>query len=156
MSQNPMPTWLFALIAAIFWVVSVGLFAIARHEHDKSRDFMSVARPATGKCVGHVVWEAREPGMRGRVRGSTYPEIEFETETGQKVRFVAASSGDYAFKSWSTEVGREYSLLYDPKNPSRAQLVGVDTGFKILYLGVFILVIPAVVFTILWLRRLSA
>jgi hypothetical protein len=151
--SKTLPTWSFALIAGIFWVVSVGLFALGRHEQEKSRTFMSTARPARGKVVGYVVWKEKDQGLSSRVRERTIPEIEFRTDSGQVVRFAAASSGTTVFSPQESE----YPVLYDPSNPSRAQLdAGIDKAFWVLYACVVLCGIPSVVFTILWLRRLSA
>jgi Protein of unknown function (DUF3592) len=148
-----MPTWLFALIAAIFCVVSIGMFVIGRNEQTKSAAFMSVARPAMGKFVGYVMWHEKEPGFSSRTSGSAVPEIEFETEAGQTVRFAAASSGNTMFEARKSE----YPVLYDPSNPSRAQLdAGIDTAFWVLYLCAALFAVIAAVFMVLWVRRLQA
>jgi hypothetical protein len=152
MSRSTVPTWLYALIAAICCVVSVGMFAMGRNEQTKSAAFMSVARPAMGKFVGYVMWHDKESGLSSRIRGSAQPEIEFKTQAGQTVRFVAASSGNTMFEARKSE----YPVLYDPSNPSRAQLdAGLDTAFWIGYFGAALFTVPAVIFMVLWVRRLQ-
>jgi hypothetical protein len=147
------PTWLFALIAAIFCVVSIGMFAIGRHEQTKSAAFMSVARPAMGRFVGYVTWREKETGFSSRIHERAVPEIEFKTEAGRTVRFVAASSGNTMFEARKSE----YPVLYDPNNPSRAQLdAGLDTVFWIAYAVALLFAVIAVVFMVLWVRRLQA
>jgi uncharacterized protein DUF3592 len=149
MSKSTTPTWLFALIAAICCVVSIGMFAIGRNEQTKSAAFMSVARPAMGKLVGYVIWHKTDRHNSG----SSEPEIEFKTQEGQTVRFVAASSGNTMFEARKSE----YAVLYDPSNPSRAQLdAGLDTAFWIDYASSALFAVIAVIFMVLWLRRLQA
>jgi Protein of unknown function (DUF3592) len=153
MSRSTTPTWLFALSAAIFCVVSMGMFAIGRNEQTKSAAFMSVARPAMGKFIGYVMWHEKDTGFSSRVRGRAVPEIEFKTEAGQTVRFAAISSGNTMFEARKSE----YPVLYDPSNPSRAQLdAGLDTAFWIDYASSALFVVIAVIFMVLWMRRLQA
>jgi len=153
MSKFTVPTWQFALIAAIFCVVSIGFFAIGRNEQTKSAAFMSVARPAMGKFVGYHKWREKEPGFSGRTHERAKPEIEFKTEAGQTVRFVAYSSGNTMFEARKSE----YPILYDPSNPSRAQLdAGLDTAFWYFYFCAALCAVIAVVFMVLWVRRLQA
>jgi hypothetical protein len=153
MSKFTVPTWQFALIAAIFCVVSIGLFAIGRNEQTKSAAFMSVARPAMGKFVGYVMWREKETGFSSRTHERAVPEIEFKTQAGQTVRFAAASSGNTLFEARKSE----YPILYDPSNPSRAQLdAGLDTAFWIDYVCALLCAVIAVVFMVLWVRRLQA
>lgn len=148
-----MPTWLFALVAAICCGVSVGMFAIGRNEQTTSRDFMSVARPAMGRFVGYVMWHEKEAGFSSRTRGRAVPEIEFKTQAGQTVRFAAISSGNTMFEARKGE----YPVLYDPSNPSRAQLdAGLDTVFWIAYALAILFAGIAAVFIVLWVRRLQA
>jgi hypothetical protein len=152
-----MPAWSFAMIGVICWLVSVGMFALSQHEQEKSRAFMSVARPAIGKFVGYVFWKGRKTNFSRRKSGRSYKEIEFETEAGQKVRFVATSSGNTAFTTWSAKPKSEYRILYDPNNPSRAQLdAEIDKAFWILDACAIFCAIAGGVFMLLWLRRLSA
>jgi hypothetical protein len=152
-----MPTWSFALIAVIFWIASISLFAFTRGEQVKTLAFTDTARPAKGKFVGFVTWQEKDRGLSSRTRESAMPQLEFETESGQKVRFVAVSSGNKMFTNWTAEPQREYPVLYDPKNPSNAQLdAGIGDVFWIIYAALPVLVIPAIVFTVLWLRRLAA
>jgi hypothetical protein len=153
MSRSAVPTWLFALIAAICCVVAIGMFAIGRNEQTKGAAFMSVARPAMGKFVGYVMWHQKDSGLSSRTRGSAVPEIEFKTEAGQTVRFAAISSGNTMFEARKSE----YPVLYDPSNPSRAQLdAGLDTVFWIAYAVAVLFAGVAVVFMVLWARRLQA
>jgi hypothetical protein len=153
MSRSTTPTWLLALIAAICCVVSIGMFAIGRHEQTESAAFMSVARPAMGKFVGYVIWHEKETGFSSRIHERSVPEIEFKTQAGQTVRFVAASSGNTMFKARKSE----YPVLYDPSNPSRAQLdAGLDTVFWIDYAVAILFAIVAVIFMVLWVRRFQA
>jgi hypothetical protein len=148
-----MPTWVFALIAGIFCVAAIGMFAIGRNEQTESAAFMRVARPAMGKFVGYVMWHDKDSGLSSRTRGRAVPEFEFKTETGQTVRFAAASSGNTVFQGPKSE----HPVLYDPSNPSRAQLdAGLDTTFWIAYAGALLMAVIAVVFMVLWVRRLQA
>ena len=157
MSRNSMPTWIFALIAAIFWLVCAGFVALGRHDQAKSSAFMSVARPATGTFVGYVVWHEKDSGLSSRKLARTIPEIEFETESGQKVRFAAVSKGNTLLEGAFKTLGSRHPVLYDPNNPSRAQLdVGLDKVFWLLYGCAALCAILALVFTILWVRRLRA
>jgi len=152
-----MPNWSFALIAAVCWIASIGIFALVRSEQLEMMSFVANARPAKGKFVGFVMWKEKERGLSSRTHESAIPQLEFETESGQKVRFVAASSGNKMFTNWSAAPEREYPVLYDPNNPSHAQLdAGFDKVFWVVYAALPVLVIPAVVFTVLWLRRLLA
>jgi len=153
MSRSTVPTWVFALIAAIFCVAAIGMFAIGRNEQTKSAAFMSVARSATGRFVGYVMWHDKDSGLSSRTRESAVPEIEFKTEAGQTVRFAAISSGNTMFEARKSE----YPVLYDPSNPSRAQLdAGLDTVFWIAYAGALLMAVIAAVFMVLWVRRLQA
>jgi hypothetical protein len=153
MSRSTVPTWLYALIAAIFCVVAIGMFAIGRNEQTESAAFMSVARPAMGKFVGYVMWHEKETGFSSRVHERAMPQIEFKTPAGQTVRFVAVSSGNTMFEARKSE----YPILYDPSNPSHAQLdAGLDTVFWIAYAGALLCAVLAAVFIVLWARRLRA
>jgi hypothetical protein len=102
-----------------------------------------------GKLVGYVIWHKTDR----RNSGSAEPEYEFKTEAGQTVRFVAASSGNTMFEARKSE----HPVLYDPRNPSRAQLdAGLDTAFWILYFCAALFAVLAVIFMVLWMRRLQA
>lgn len=106
-----------------------------------------------GKFVGYVMWHDKDSGLSSRTRGRAVPEIEFKTEAGQAVRFAAISSGDTAFEAQKSE----YPVLYDPSDPSRAQLdAGLDTVFWIAYVGAVICAVIGAVFMLLWVRRLQA
>jgi hypothetical protein len=157
MSNRPMPTWNFALVAAICWLLGIAVFAFGRQVQAESAAFMSVARPAKGKFVGFVPWQVKEPGLSSRVYERPMPQLEFGTESGQRVRFVVVSKGNQIFTDLSAAPEREYPVLYDPNNPSHAQLdAGLEKVFWVFYTAALLMAIPAGVFTILWLRRLSA
>jgi hypothetical protein len=66
---------------------------------------------------------------RSRNGSSYFPEIEFGTEKGEAIRFVSELAGPEL-----PQLAQPVSVLYDPKNPKRAELkehVRSNTGVTI-------------------------
>ena len=100
------------LYYAFFALGGIGLTALGIWLHRRTRAFLKRSRLARGRYVGA---RAATAGI-DEPRSTSYGEIEFQTESGQTIRFSARVGTPFEGR----KVGREVEVVYDPAAPEEA------------------------------------
>jgi hypothetical protein len=94
-----------------FVALGVGLLVGGAFTYRSTRAFLSTAVPAEGTVVAY----AESRSSKGEL--TYYPVVAFTPRDGSKVEFQASSGG-----SSRGPVGERVAVLYDPRNPHRAEV----------------------------------
>jgi hypothetical protein len=94
--------------------------------------FLRQAATARGRYIGSA-WRESAPDPAGTSRRTAYPTVEFQTATGQEIRFEARAGTPWAGRS----AGQAVEVLYDPRDPQHA----VVKSFVELWLPALILLL---------------
>ena len=105
-------------------------FAIGAKEFYDQYTFRSVAIHATGEVIGHD----SSAGSRGR---EFHPIVRCKTASGETFQFRCY----YAYPKATYPLGQAVDVLYDPADPTRAEVDSNQSRYRVYFLpgfGVFL------------------